>query len=91
MKGDSVRIGSERRSALLENKELLRTGKCLPYDPSLVERARELRKNMTPAERKLWFEYLREFQYRILRISNQEVLNHFEGVCAKIAEFALER
>jgi very-short-patch-repair endonuclease len=30
----------------------------LPYNPKLVERAKELRKNMTKAERKLWYEYL---------------------------------
>lgn len=39
----------------------------LPYDRSLVERARELRKNMTPAEKKLWYDYLRSFPYRVLR------------------------
>ncbi|WP_414859139.1 hypothetical protein [Nostoc sp. KVJ3] len=39
----------------------------LPYNPKLVERAKELRKNMTPAETKLWNEYLRNFQYRVLR------------------------
>ncbi|WP_339095685.1 DUF559 domain-containing protein [Deinococcus sp. VB343] len=29
------------------------------YTKSLGPRARELRKNQTPAERKLWFEFLR--------------------------------
>ncbi|MBX9255161.1 endonuclease domain-containing protein [Desmonostoc muscorum CCALA 125] len=46
----------------------------LPYNPKLVERAKELRKNMTPAEKKLWYEYLRNFQYRVLR---QRPINHF--------------
>ncbi|WP_287359888.1 hypothetical protein [Moorena sp. SIO3B2] len=27
----------------------------LPYNSNLVTRARELRKNMTPAEKKLWY------------------------------------
>nr|WP_226577239.1 DUF559 domain-containing protein [Microseira wollei] len=39
----------------------------LPYNPQLVERAKELRKNMTPAEKKLWNNYLRRFQFRVLR------------------------
>lgn len=39
----------------------------LPYNSNLVEKARELRKNMTPAERKLWYGYLRTFKFRVLR------------------------
>ncbi len=39
----------------------------LPYNPDLVAKARELRKNMTPAEKKLWYEYLRNFKFRVLR------------------------
>lgn len=35
----------------------------LPYNHQLVERAKELRKNMTKAEKKLWYEYLRNFKY----------------------------
>jgi very-short-patch-repair endonuclease len=46
----------------------------LPYNPKLVERAKELRKNMTPAEKKLWCEYLKNFQFRVLR---QRPINHF--------------
>lgn len=39
----------------------------LPYDPKLKLRARELRKNLTDAEKKLWFGYLRSFPYSVLR------------------------
>lgn len=39
----------------------------LPYNPDLVAKARELRKNMTPAEKKLWYDYLRTFKFRVLR------------------------
>jgi very-short-patch-repair endonuclease len=39
----------------------------LPYNPDLVERAREMRKNLTPAERRLWYGYLRHFKHRVLR------------------------
>jgi very-short-patch-repair endonuclease len=39
----------------------------LPYNPALIPRAKELRKNMTPAERKLWHQYLRTFQFKVYR------------------------
>jgi very-short-patch-repair endonuclease len=110
----------------------------LPYNPSLVARARELRQQSTPAEKKLWQNYLRHFPYRmlrqrpiahfivdfycaalklvievdgeshftdegraydaertavlesyglkLLRFSNEEVINQFEGVCQRIEE-----
>jgi very-short-patch-repair endonuclease len=46
----------------------MRSGPCfLPYNSDLVERARVLRKNMTPAERKLWNGYLRTFRFPMLR------------------------
>jgi very-short-patch-repair endonuclease len=46
----------------------------LPYNPRLVSRAKELRKNMTIAEKKLWYEYLRTFRFRVLR---QRPIDHF--------------
>ena len=39
----------------------------LPYNPALIARAKELRKNMTPAEKKLWYGYLRNFDSKVLR------------------------
>jgi very-short-patch-repair endonuclease len=39
----------------------------LPYNPVLVSRAKELRKNMTFAEQKLWYGYLRTLKFRVLR------------------------
>ena len=39
----------------------------LPYNRNLVAKARELRKNMTPAEKKLWHDYLKTFKFRVLR------------------------
>ncbi|WP_017659751.1 endonuclease domain-containing protein [Baaleninema simplex] len=38
----------------------------LPYDRSLVERAKEMRKNPTAAERKLW-QFLRTFPLKMWR------------------------
>jgi very-short-patch-repair endonuclease len=56
-----------------EARDLITNGYHLPYNPDLVERARELRRNMTPAERQLW-EYLKHAPYRFLR---QRPIDHF--------------
>jgi very-short-patch-repair endonuclease len=48
-------------------KHLLETGYYLPYNPELKQTARELRKNQTPAEKKLWNNYLKTFKYRVVR------------------------
>jgi len=46
----------------------------LPYSKKLVERAKELRKNMTQVEKKLWHDYLRNFNDRVWR---QRPIDHF--------------
>ncbi|BAZ32634.1 hypothetical protein NIES4074_51400 [Cylindrospermum sp. NIES-4074] len=48
-------------------KTLLCSDFHLPYNLQLVERAKELRKNMTPAEKKLWNNYLKNLQFRVFR------------------------
>ena len=55
----------------------------LPYKPELVARARELRKRMTEAEKKLWQGYLRHFRYRVLR---QRPIDNFivDFYCSKL-------
>jgi very-short-patch-repair endonuclease len=55
----------------------------LPYNRQLVEKAKELRKNMTPAERKLWSGYLRTFKFRVLR---QRPIDNFivDFFCAQL-------
>ncbi len=55
-------------------KNLNTTDFHLPYNPNLIDRAKELRKNLTPAEKKLWYDYLRNFKYRVLR---QRPIDHF--------------
>jgi very-short-patch-repair endonuclease len=49
----------------LKQRGLIFTGRYLPYNPHLIERAKELRKHLTPAERKLWWDFLRGFSYRM--------------------------
>ena len=42
----------------LKNRWLIFWWRYLPYNPDLNDRARKLRKNMTPTENKLWYQYL---------------------------------
>ena len=46
----------------------------LAYNRDLVHRAKEMRKNPTVAEGKLWEQYLSKFPYRVLR---QRPIDHF--------------
>ena len=41
--------------------------KKIPYNPALLEKAKELRKNMTPEERHLWYAFLKEYPQKIYR------------------------
>ncbi|QDZ41242.1 endonuclease domain-containing protein [Euhalothece natronophila Z-M001] len=45
----------------------MKTMNYLPYNKKLVSRAKELRKNMTVAEQRIWKSYLRSFPYRVYR------------------------
>ena len=47
--------------------KLVKTDFHLPYNPDLLQRAKTLRKNMTPAERKLWNECLSLLGIRVYR------------------------
>jgi len=51
----------------LKEKKLITTGYHLPYNPDLVHKAKQLRKNMTEAEKRLWYKYLRNFKHRVYR------------------------
>ncbi len=54
----------------------------LPYNPDLVARVKQMRKNPTPAERKLW-EYLRTFPLKFWR---QKPIDNFivDFYCPKL-------
>jgi very-short-patch-repair endonuclease len=69
-------------AASLKNRGLIFNGRHLPYNPSVVEKAKLLRKQMTLAERKLWYNLLRTFTPRFLR---QRVIDNFiaDFYCAK--------
>ena len=46
----------------------------LPYDSRLNERAKELRRKMTPQERKLWHRFLKDYSIKIYK---QRVIKFF--------------
>ena len=45
-----------------------------PYNKDLIPRARELRRNMTPTERKLWYQFLSKHPAKIQR---QKTINSY--------------
>ncbi len=51
----------------LKERWLYYSGVSLPYNPKLKDRARDLRKNMTRAEKKIWFDFLKWWRYNIMR------------------------
>jgi very-short-patch-repair endonuclease len=77
----------------------------IPYRRDLKRSSQSLRRDPSPAERKLWYEFLRSLpvfsdraqQYderrtlrleaegiKVLRFTNAEVMQDFEGVCGTI-------
>ena len=44
----------------------------IPYNKKLVSNARELRNNMTPEERHLWYDFLRRLPFNVRRQHNIE-------------------
>jgi very-short-patch-repair endonuclease len=58
-------------------------GSHLPYNSNNVDRARAMRREMTLAEKKLWYGFLRTFKYRVLR---QRPIDHYiaDFYCAKL-------
>jgi very-short-patch-repair endonuclease len=67
----------------MEQNNLTTSDVHLPYNQKLVPRAKELRKNMTAAEKKLWHNFLHNFPLRILR---QRPIDNFivDFYCAKL-------
>ena len=46
----------------------------VPKDQKMLPRARELRHNMTPQEKKLWFQFLRQYPIKIYK---QRIIESF--------------
>ena len=60
----------------------------MEHNPKLTSRAQALRKNMTKEERRLWYEYLRQYPHRFRR---QVTIGHYilDFYCAA-AKLAIE-
>ena len=67
----------------MNKNNLITSNFHLPYNRNLIPKAKELRKNMTAAEQKLWYECLRTFPLRVLR---QRPIDNFivDFYCAKL-------
>lgn len=66
----------------LMNNGLISNGKTPPYNPKLIDRAKQLRKEMTKSECKLWFQFLKDHTFRFQR---QKVIDHYivDFYCSK--------
>ncbi|MFH0887551.1 MAG: endonuclease domain-containing protein [bacterium] len=62
-----------------------------PYRPELIPNARENRKNPTPAEKKLWYEVLRNKQFEGYKFLRQKPIDNFilDFYCSKL-QLAIE-
>ncbi|MGE5670648.1 MAG: endonuclease domain-containing protein [Fibrobacterota bacterium] len=65
------------------NRNLTWNGSHLPYNSDNVDKARSMRREMTPAEIKLWYGLLHTFKYRVLR---QRPIDHYiaDFYCSKL-------
>jgi len=63
----------------------MRIYKFIPYDKNLVSRARELRKNITGAEKKFWLEVLKDKKLEKFKFTRQKPIGNFivDFYCAK--------
>ena len=61
-------------------------GGYIPYNKTLTQKARENRKNPTPAEKKLWYEVLGNKQLDNLKFTRQKPLNKYivDFYCAEL-------
>ena len=61
-------------------------GGYIAYNPNLKEKARDNRKNPTPAENKLWYEVLRNKQFSHLKFTRQKPLDEYivDLYCAEL-------
>jgi len=67
----------------VQKRGLTWNGSHLPYNSNNINKARVMRREMTPAEKKLWYGFLRTFKYRVLR---QRPIDHYiaDFYCAKL-------
>lgn len=64
-------------------ESLIKYQRSKPYNPNNITRAKEMRKDMTSAEKRLWFNFLKEFKFRVYR---QRPIHHYivDFYCSKL-------
>ena len=67
----------------VQKRGLTWNGSHLPYNSNNINKARAMRREMTPVEKKLWYGFLHTFKYRVLR---QRPIDHYiaDFYCAKL-------
>ena len=67
----------------LKVRRLITNGYSLPYNPDLMGRAKDMRKNMTPTEFKLWRGFLKNFRFKVY---SQRPIDNFivDFYCSKL-------
>lgn len=66
-KQSSLNKGGGEAGGIFYKEWLIFNGRHLPYNPNNIERAKEMRKNMTKAECRIWFHYLKDLWVKVLR------------------------
>ena len=84
-KGEAEGRGINYDIDSLKQRGLITNGNCLPYNPDNIKKAQELRKNMTLAEKKLWYEVLQNKKLKELKFLRQKPIDHYivDFYCAK--------
>ncbi|MEI7942357.1 MAG: endonuclease domain-containing protein [Candidatus Riflemargulisbacteria bacterium] len=69
-------------------RKLVQKNSLLPFNPKIMDFVKTLRKNMTKEEKKLWYDFLRDFEYKFTR---QKPIDNYivDFYCAK-AKLAIE-
>lgn len=70
----------------LESRSLIQAHHRLPYNSKLAERAKELRKNMTKPEQRMWFEILGSKKFEELNFLRQRPIDNYivDFYCAEL-------
>ena len=63
-------------------RKLIQKNSLLPFNPKIMDFVKTLRKNMTKEEKKLWYDFLRDFEYKFTR---QKPIDNYivDFYCAK--------
>lgn len=63
-------------------RQLVQKTRLLPFNPRIMDFVKTLRKNMTKEEKKLWYDFLKDLEYKFIR---QKPIDNYivDFYCAK--------